>query len=178
MTKIQIINESFKSCTLVFSPWDSWKEAVFEPASHSSLLHQKKDIWSWYQKNGQKIAAACSSLLGKNAEEKEEMRFFIETTYKIRNHIVHGLECVKNGDSVRRTSLFTISACFKGRGLLAKINRENAQTGSTITPRNKKEETAKEAKWRHRRRRWRRQFRTLLSGSSFQKWFISGRPDK
>jgi len=38
------------------------------------------------------IASLCSSLLGRSGEEKEEIRYFIENAYRIRNLIVHGLE--------------------------------------------------------------------------------------
>ena len=44
---------------------------------------------------GQIIAIACSTLLGKNDEEREEIRQFITKAYSIRNCIVHGSEYPK-----------------------------------------------------------------------------------
>jgi hypothetical protein len=41
---------------------------------------------------GQKIANACSNLLGKNDEEREEIRFFLANAYSTRNLIVHGVK--------------------------------------------------------------------------------------
>lgn len=44
---------------------------------------------------GQTIAIACSTLLGKNEEEREEIRSFLTKAYAIRNCIVHGAEYKK-----------------------------------------------------------------------------------
>lgn len=41
---------------------------------------------------GQIVAVACSALLGKNDEEREEVRGFLTKAYSIRNCIVHGSE--------------------------------------------------------------------------------------
>ena len=41
---------------------------------------------------GEIIAVACSILLGKNEEEREETRQFLTEAYSIRNQIVHGSE--------------------------------------------------------------------------------------
>jgi len=40
----------------------------------------------------EKIAIGCSDLLGKNEEEKEEIRSFLTKAYSTRNLIVHGVE--------------------------------------------------------------------------------------
>lgn len=42
--------------------------------------------------SGQIIAVACSILLGKNEEEREEIRTALTKAYTIRNYIVHGAE--------------------------------------------------------------------------------------
>lgn len=42
--------------------------------------------------SGQIVAVACSALLGKNDEEREEVRGFLTKAYSIRNCIVHGSE--------------------------------------------------------------------------------------
>lgn len=44
---------------------------------------------------GRTIAIACSSLLGKNEEEREEIKVFLNKAYSIRNQIVHGSEYKK-----------------------------------------------------------------------------------
>lgn len=41
---------------------------------------------------GHTVAIACSTLLGKNEEEREEIRSFLTKAYSIRNCIVHGAE--------------------------------------------------------------------------------------
>ena len=41
---------------------------------------------------GQKIANGCSDVLGKNNEEREEIRSFLSEACYIRNRIVHGAE--------------------------------------------------------------------------------------
>ena len=43
----------------------------------------------------QVIAVACSALLGKSDEEREEIKSFLIRAYSIRNHIVHGAEYKK-----------------------------------------------------------------------------------
>jgi len=44
---------------------------------------------------GQIVATACSILLGKNDEEREEIRRFLTKAYSVRNCIVHGSEYQK-----------------------------------------------------------------------------------
>lgn len=44
---------------------------------------------------GQIVAIACSTLLGRNDEEREEIRSFLTKAYSIRNCIVHGAEYQK-----------------------------------------------------------------------------------
>jgi len=44
---------------------------------------------------GQILAIACSTLLGKNYQEREEIRRFLTKAYSIRNHTVHGAEYEK-----------------------------------------------------------------------------------
>jgi len=44
---------------------------------------------------GQIIAIACSTLLGRNDEEREEIRSFMNKAHTIRNYIVHGAEYKK-----------------------------------------------------------------------------------
>lgn len=57
-------------------------------AFEALLLKGKKgDEWK-----GQKIAKACSDLLGKNDEEREEIKLVLSKAYKLRNLIVHGAE--------------------------------------------------------------------------------------
>jgi len=41
---------------------------------------------------GQMIGLACSTLLGKNETEREEIRRFFMRAYRMRNRIVHGSE--------------------------------------------------------------------------------------
>lgn len=48
--------------------------------------------------SGEIIAIACSLLLGKNEEEREEIRRFLTEAYSIRNCIVHGSEPKFNED--------------------------------------------------------------------------------
>jgi len=56
-------------------------------------LFVRKDIKGAWPK--QKIASACSNLLGKNEKEKEEIKNILSEAYSIRNHIVHGAKYQK-----------------------------------------------------------------------------------
>jgi hypothetical protein len=47
------------------------------------------------ESHGDIIAIACSHLLGKNEQEREEIRQFLTKAYSIRNYIVHGSEYQK-----------------------------------------------------------------------------------
>jgi len=42
--------------------------------------------------SGKVIAVACSTLLGENEEEREEIKLTLAEAYKIRNYVVHGSE--------------------------------------------------------------------------------------
>ena len=44
------------------------------------------------EKIGQKIASACSKLLGKNNDEIEEIGYFLRKAYSLRSSVVHGNE--------------------------------------------------------------------------------------
>ena len=48
--------------------------------------------------SGQVIAVACSVLLGKNNEERQDILDFMNKAYSLRNHLVHGSECKESID--------------------------------------------------------------------------------
>jgi len=50
--------------------------------------------------SGRIIAVACSTLLGKTDEEREQIRQLLSEAYEMRNYIVHGAEYKKKSDDV------------------------------------------------------------------------------
>jgi len=71
---------------------DSEDQLIDLIIAFEALFLKGEKRMSW---RGQTIAIACSTLLGKNEEEREEIRSFLTKAYELRNCIVHGSEYKK-----------------------------------------------------------------------------------